>query len=169
MWRCPASDCLARRGDAFSLMASDREKLMTKAVGHGTFPRWSAIGFDRIALHSHCFACAPVWNGSGDRAPEATEFCGMRRAHWLGVLGAAGTAFAAYAAELPDGANRALVATQCTACHDLQPLFDAAGISRDDWNGALDEMTSYGLKVTPEERGLILEYLATYLGPSAKK
>ena len=29
-------------------------------------------------------------------------------------------------------------------------------------------MTSYGLKVTPEERAQILEYLATYLGPSAK-
>jgi hypothetical protein len=73
------------------------------------------------------------------------------------------------AAELPEGANRALVASTCTACHDLQPVFDAAGISRDDWNGALEEMTSYGLKITPEERAMILDYLATYLGPSAKK
>ena len=30
-------------------------------------------------------------------------------------------------------------------------------------------MTSYGLKVTPEERNQILDYLATYLGPTAKK
>ena len=90
----------------------------------------------------------------------------------FGVLGAAFAAFAAHAAnaaELPDGANRALVASQCASCHDLQPLFDAAGASRDDWNGALDEMTGYGLKVTPQERAMILEYLATYLGPSAKK
>jgi hypothetical protein len=94
----------------------------------------------------------------------------MRCAQLLfGVLGAGVVAFAVDAAELPEGANRALVATQCTSCHDLQPLFDAAGISRDDWNGALDEMTGYGLKVTAEERVLILEYLATYLGPSAKK
>jgi mono/diheme cytochrome c family protein len=93
----------------------------------------------------------------------------MRRV-LFGVL-AAFAAHAADAADLPDGANRALVATHCAACHDLQPLFDAAaaGVSRDDWNGALDEMTSYGLKVTPEERAQILEYLATYLGPSAKK
>ena len=48
------------------------------------------------------------------------------------------------------------------------PFFDAAGASRDDWNGALDEMTGYGLKVTPQERD-DSEYLATYLGPSAKK
>jgi hypothetical protein len=94
----------------------------------------------------------------------------MRCAQLLfGVLGAGVAAFAVDAAELPEGANRALVATQCTSCHDLQPLFDAAGISRDDWNGAIEEMTGYGLKVTPEERVLILEYLATYLGPSAKK
>jgi mono/diheme cytochrome c family protein len=93
----------------------------------------------------------------------------MRRV-LFGVL-AAFLAHTADAADLPDGANRALVATHCTACHDLQPLFDAAaaGVSREDWNGALDEMTSYGLKVTPEERAQILEYLATYLGPSAKK
>jgi hypothetical protein len=73
------------------------------------------------------------------------------------------------AAELPDGPNRALVASRCTECHDLQMVFDAAGISREDWNGALEEMTSYGMKVTPDERTQILEYLATYLGPSAKK
>jgi mono/diheme cytochrome c family protein len=93
----------------------------------------------------------------------------MRRV-LFGVL-AVFAAHAADAADLPDGDNRALVATHCTACHDLQPLLDAAaaGVSRDDWSGALDEMTSYGLKVTPEERAQILEYLATYLGPSAKK
>jgi mono/diheme cytochrome c family protein len=99
----------------------------------------------------------------------------MRRVELLsGVLGAALAAFAAHsadAAELPDGPNRALVAAQCGACHDLQPLFDAAaaGVSREDWSGALEEMTGYGLKVTPEQREQILEYLATYLGPSAKK
>lgn len=99
----------------------------------------------------------------------------MRRVQLLfGVLGAALAAFAAYTAygaELPDGPNRALVAAQCGACHDLQPLLDAsaAGVSRDDWDAALDEMTGYGLKVTPEQRAQILEYLATYLGPSAKK
>ena len=73
------------------------------------------------------------------------------------------------AAELPDGPNRALVAARCTECHDLQMVFDAAGISREDWSGAIEEMASYGLKMTPEERNQILDYLATYLGPTAKK
>jgi len=87
------------------------------------------------------------------------------------VLGASVMAFAgqvAGAAELPEGADRALVASMCTSCHDLQPVLDAAGISREDWSGALDEMAGYGLKATPDERARILEYLATYLGPSAK-
>ena len=80
----------------------------------------------------------------------------MRRVQLLfAVLGTAVAGLAAPAAdaaELPAGANSALVAKRCAACHDLQPLFDAAGVSRDDWNGALDEMVGYGLKVTPEER-----------------
>jgi mono/diheme cytochrome c family protein len=96
----------------------------------------------------------------------------MRRVKlWSSVLGALAlfATHTAGAAELPDGPNRALVAAQCGACHDLQPLLDAAGVSREDWNGALEEMTSYGLKVTAEQREQILEYLATFLGPSAKK
>ncbi len=72
------------------------------------------------------------------------------------------------AAELPDGPNRDLVARECTACHDLEMLFAAAGASREDWSGAIDEMSEYGLKVSPEQRAQILDYLATYLGPGSK-
>ena len=98
----------------------------------------------------------------------------MRRvSDFFGAMVALSTPFAisvpTLAAELPEGPNRALVASRCTECHDLQMVFDAAGISREDWSGALEEMTSYGMKVTPEERNQILDYLATYLGPSAKK
>ena len=88
-----------------------------------------------------------------------------------GIVGASLWSLGAGAVELPAGPNKDFVARTCGACHDLQPLLDAAaaGVSRDDWNGALEEMTSYGLKVTPEQREQILEYLATFLGPSAKK
>jgi hypothetical protein len=105
---------------------------------------------------------------AGDSRPGTLEFCRMRRVSaFFGAVVALSTQ--AGAAELPEGPNRALVASRCTECHDLQMVFDAAGISRDDWNGAIEEMTSYGLKVTPEERNQILDYLATYLGPTAKK
>ena len=74
----------------------------------------------------------------------------------------------ASASELPPGPGREIVARECQACHDLDMVFGAAGATRDDWNGALDEMGSYGMKITPEERAQILEYLATYLGPNSK-
>ena len=39
------------------------------------------------------------------------------------------------------------------------------GRSEENWNGTIDEMTGYGLRVSPAERALILKYLATYLPP----
>jgi hypothetical protein len=64
---------------------------------------------------------------------------------------------------MPEGPNRALVARLCTGCHDLGNLLSTAGRSREGWDSKIDEMQSYGMKVTPEERALILDYLATYL------
>jgi hypothetical protein len=40
----------------------------------------------------------------------------------------------------------------------------ATGLTRDGWDATIEEMISYGLKVTPEERAKLLDYLATYLG-----
>jgi hypothetical protein len=64
---------------------------------------------------------------------------------------------------LPNGPNRDLVARTCGSCHDLSLVVDAGGRSRAGWNGMIDNMVSYGLNVSPAERALILEYLATYL------
>jgi hypothetical protein len=87
----------------------------------------------------------------------------------LGIMGASIVALCgADAAELPVGPNREIVSRECQACHDLEMVFDAAGATRDDWNGALEQMTSYGLHVSPEDRAKILDYLATYLGPGSK-
>jgi hypothetical protein len=50
--------------------------------------------------------------------------------------------FAAAAAEiteLPPGPDRDLVAKVCQSCHDLQMVFDAAGISRQEWDMWLEE------------------------------
>jgi mono/diheme cytochrome c family protein len=74
---------------------------------------------------------------------------------------------AAYAAiELPDGPNRALVYGQCRTCHDLQYLKESAGITRDDWDQLLISMKQYGLRLEPDQRAKILDYLGTYLGPN---
>jgi cytochrome c5 len=75
-----------------------------------------------------------------------------------------GTA-AAQRPELPPGPNREVVSRECQACHDLSMVVAAAGLSRDGWDALMDEMTSYGMRITAEERAKIVEYLATNLGP----
>jgi hypothetical protein len=63
---------------------------------------------------------------------------------------------------LPDGPNRDLVARACGACHDLGMVISARR-SRDGWNATLDDMVSFGMNVSAQDRGRILDYLATYL------
>lgn len=78
-------------------------------------------------------------------------------------------AAAAEMTELPEGPNRDLVAKVCQSCHDLEMVFAAAGIGRQQWDMSLDEMTANGMNVSADERAKILAYLSTYLGPSAPK
>lgn len=78
----------------------------------------------------------------------------------------AGSAHAADTLKLPAGPNRDLVYGQCRTCHDLQYLKESAGIPRSAWNDLLDSMKQYGLRLMPDQRAKILDYLATYLGPN---
>ncbi len=80
------------------------------------------------------------------------------------MCAALATAYAAI--ELPPGPNRELVYGQCRTCHDLQYLEESAGIPRDAWADLLDSMKQYGLRIAPDQRAKILDYLATYLGPN---
>ena len=64
-------------------------------------------------------------------------------------------------ARLPEGPNRALVERVCGSCHDIE-MVAINGRSEEGWNGTIEEMTGYGLRVTPAERAMILEYLKTY-------
>jgi hypothetical protein len=87
----------------------------------------------------------------------------------FGLIGASLLSAGASAAELPAGPNKEIVARACSSCHDLDMVFDAAGQTREGWNGTIEEMTGYGLNVSAGERAQILEYLASFLGPDAKK
>jgi hypothetical protein len=68
------------------------------------------------------------------------------------------------ATELPPGPNRELVDRECQSCHDAN-MFVSTNRSRDGWNSVIDEMISYGMRVDPQDRDKILDYLATALGP----
>jgi hypothetical protein len=89
----------------------------------------------------------------------------------MGAVGGAAFGLAAAAAEiteLPQGPDRDLVSRVCKSCHDLQMVFDAAGISREEWDMSLDEMTANGMNISADERAKILAYLSTYLGPHTR-
>jgi hypothetical protein len=100
------------------------------------------------------------WAGQGESEV-------MRRTGWwVGAVAGAwvlgvGTAGAV---DLPPGPNRELVLNTCQACHGLEMIVES-NETREVWNTLLDSMTSYGLKVSPEDRAKILDYLATALGP----
>lgn len=87
----------------------------------------------------------------------------------LAVAGASLVSAGAGAVELPAGPNRDIVARACGSCHDLDMVYEAAGQTREGWIGTIEEMTGYGLKVSPDERAQILEYLTSFLGPEAKR
>jgi hypothetical protein len=85
---------------------------------------------------------------------------------WLGAVAGASLfgMSAAGAVDLPPGPNRELVLQTCQACHGLEMIVES-NETREVWNTLLDSMTSYGLKVSPEDRAKILDYLATAQGP----
>jgi cytochrome c5 len=88
----------------------------------------------------------------------------------IGVLGACVLMLGAASAqgiELPAGPNREVVSHECQACHDLSMVVASAGLTRDGWNSIIEEMTSYGLSVSADQRTQILEYLSTYLGSAS--
>jgi Quinohemoprotein amine dehydrogenase A, alpha subunit, haem binding len=88
----------------------------------------------------------------------------------FGILGAGLVTLGAAAAqrlELPAGPNREIVSRECQACHDLSMVVAAIGLGLEGWDATIEEMTSYGMRVTPEERKKILDYLSNYLGSSS--
>jgi hypothetical protein len=66
---------------------------------------------------------------------------------------------------MPEGPNRDFVSKVCSECHALSNLYSTVGRNREGWTRVLEDMMRYGLKVTPEERGRILDYLSTSMGP----
>ena len=80
----------------------------------------------------------------------------------VAVLGV-GTTAAQDNSRLPEGPNRELVVRTCGGCHDLSNLYSTTGRTRERWNMTIDDMTLLGMRITPQERALILDYLATYL------
>lgn len=67
---------------------------------------------------------------------------------------------------LPEGPGRDLVLQKCQTCHEIG-FVTRERQTRERWDSLITEMQGYGLRLTPEERVTILEYLATRLAPGA--
>jgi hypothetical protein len=63
---------------------------------------------------------------------------------------------------LPQGPGRDLVEVTCGSCHDIE-MVAINGRTEERWGLTIDEMVGYGLRLSPDDRTLILRYLATYL------
>jgi hypothetical protein len=65
---------------------------------------------------------------------------------------------------LPPGEHMPLVLGACIMCHSPEMVAQQR-LDRATWEAIVDRMITYGAPITPETRPLILEYLATRLGP----
>lgn len=71
------------------------------------------------------------------------------------------TAITLIAQELPEGSGREETIKACSQCHEL-----ARSISlrqdRDGWSTTMNKMAAFGMKGTPKDFALILDYLAKH-------
>lgn len=82
----------------------------------------------------------------------------------LAVGLASGRPAAQPANPLPPGEHMPLVLGACIPCHSAEMVAQQR-LDRATWQAIVDRMISYGAPITPETRPLILDYLATRLGP----
>lgn len=75
----------------------------------------------------------------------------------LCVLASSSTAFA----QLPDGPGKDTVVRVCGFCHDPSTAA-AVRLTREGWQGTINDMVSRGAKGTDEELTQILDYLSTH-------
>ena len=75
----------------------------------------------------------------------------------------------AFAQNLPNGNGREMVEMICSGCHDLSPITDAVGFSRQDWETVVKSMIDMGATIKPEQVSVIANYLAANFPPKPKQ
>ena len=89
----------------------------------------------------------------------------------VGVAGAAVVAsyvLPVLAQDLPAGNGKELVQNICGGCHDLTPITDSVGFSKEDWTTVVEAMISMGANIKPEQVAVITDYLAKSFPPKQK-
>lgn len=65
---------------------------------------------------------------------------------------------------LPRGKNVEMVMGRCIICHSLETVA-MQRLDRAGWEVVVERMISYGAPIPPDDKPVILDYLAAYLGP----
>ena len=94
---------------------------------------------------------------------------GARLTVAVACLGLAVIATGAIAQGLPNGEGKDVVEKICAGCHDLGPITESVGGTRDDWNEVVQSMIAMGAEIKPEQVALITDYLAKNYPPKAKR
>ncbi len=81
----------------------------------------------------------------------------------LAVLPMPGTKFK----ELPAGKGKAEVEAACYACHSAD-LLAQQRLTEKQWTATVEKMERWGAVVPPEQKSVIVGYLARHYGPGAK-
>ena len=97
-----------------------------------------------------------------------TDFPGIAAIAICGAAAVASTATLAFAQSLPNGNGKEVVETVCTGCHDLSPITEGVGFSRQDWDIVVQSMIAMGAVIQPEQVSLITNYLAQNFPPKPK-
>jgi virginiamycin B lyase len=75
----------------------------------------------------------------------------------------------ALAQSLPPGNGKEMVETVCGGCHDLSPITESVGFSREDWDMVVQSMIAMGAMIKPEQASVITTYLAQNFPPKPKR
>jgi virginiamycin B lyase len=75
----------------------------------------------------------------------------------------------ALAQDLPNGNGRDMVQMICSGCHDLSPITDSVGFTRQDWETVVKSMIDMGATIKPEQVSVIANYLAANFPPKPKQ
>jgi mono/diheme cytochrome c family protein len=71
----------------------------------------------------------------------------------------------AHAQDLPEGQGKALVQTACSQCHGIDVIVGQPR-SREEWGEVVSRMVGNGAQLSDDDYNLVIEYLATHLGPA---
>ena len=69
---------------------------------------------------------------------------------------------------LPAGNGKAVVESRCYACHSADILLQQR-LTEKQWTATVEKMTRWGAEVTPDEKPVMIAYLAKHFGLDNKK